>query len=64
MIWVPVIRVVDPQTLADQVEDAGGIVWMDPSEKPDNPDTALISDTTGALLLIQRWPVESEGGEQ
>ena len=64
MIWVPVIRVADPQALADQVEDAGGIVWMDPSEKPDNPDTALISDTTGALLLIQRWPVESEGGEQ
>ncbi len=64
MIWIPVIRVADPQALADQVEEAGGIVWMDPSEKPGNPNTALISDTTGALLLIQRWPVESEGGEK
>ena len=62
--WVPVIRVADPEETVKKVEQKGGAVWVRPDEPPSNGDTALISDSTGALLMIQRWSVESsEGGE-
>ncbi|RDH82890.1 MAG: hypothetical protein DIZ80_11520 [endosymbiont of Galathealinum brachiosum] len=55
MLWVPVIRVVDPELIVQRVEELGGVVWITPEEAPGNGDIALISDPTGALLLIQRW---------
>ena len=54
-IWIPVVRVENPEQLLDQVETLGGVVWIRPGESPDNPDTALISDNKGALLMLQRW---------
>jgi len=64
MLWVPVVRVADPEATAQRVSELGGVVWVAPDEAPSNGDTALISDTTGALLLIQRWPPQaSEGGQ-
>ncbi len=62
-LWVPVVRVTDPQALVAQVEKFGGVVWVSPQETLRH-DTALIADPTGALLLIQRWPVESAAMEQ
>ena len=56
MLWVPVVRVADPEATAERVAGLGGVVWIAPDEAPSNGDTALIGDTTGALLLIQRWP--------
>ena len=56
MLWVPVVRVADPEATAQRVTALGGVVWIAPHEAPSNGDTALIGDTTGALLLIQRWP--------
>jgi predicted enzyme related to lactoylglutathione lyase len=53
--WVPAVRVSDPASLLDQVENLGGTVWIRPGEIPGNPDTALISDNEGALLILQRW---------
>ena len=55
-LWVPVVRVADPLVTAGRVKGLGGVVWVAPGEAPGNEDTALIADTTGALLLIQRWP--------
>jgi len=64
MLWVPVVRVADPQATAQRVRELGGVVWVAPDEAPSKGDTALIGDTTGALLLIQRWPRQaSEGGQ-
>jgi predicted enzyme related to lactoylglutathione lyase len=64
MAWVPVVRVADPEATAQRVTELGGVVWVAPDEAPSNGDTALIGDTTGALLLIQRWPPQaSEGGQ-
>jgi len=64
MLWVPVVRVADPEATAQRVSELGGVVWVAPDEAPSNGDTALIGDTTGALLLIQRWPPQaSEGGQ-
>jgi len=63
MLWVPVVRVADPEATVQRVKELGGVVWIAPGEGPSDGDNALIADTTGALLLIQRWPPQaSEGG--
>ncbi|MCP3665656.1 MAG: VOC family protein [Gammaproteobacteria bacterium] len=64
MLWVPVVRVADPGVTVKRVEALGGKVWIGPDEAPSRGDTALIGDTTGALLLIQRWPPRSSKGGQ
>ena len=56
MLWVPVVRVADPEATVKRVTELGGVVWIAPGEAPSDGDNALIADTTGALLLIQRWP--------
>jgi len=56
LLWVPVIRVADTQATTQRVAELGGSVKVASGEVPGNPDIALIADTTGALLLIQRWP--------
>lgn len=53
--WVPAIRVSDPGSLLEKVEELGGNIWIRPGDLPGNPDTALISDNMGALLILQRW---------
>ena len=63
MLWVPVVRVADPQAIVERVEEIGGVVWVTPDQAPDKGNTALIADTTGALLLIQRWPPQTPTGE-
>ena len=62
MLWVPVVRVADPEATAQRVRELGGVVWVAPDEAPSKGDTALIGDTTGALLLIQRWPPQASKG--
>lgn len=57
-VWVPVVRVADPESLTRQVESLGGEVLIPPDESPKKGNTALISDPTGAILLIQRWPIQ------
>lgn len=64
MLWVPVVRVADPDAMVQRVNELGGVVWVAPDEAPSNGDTALIGDPTGALLLIQRWPPQASQGEQ
>jgi len=63
MLWVPVVRVADPEATARRVEELGGVVWITPDEAPSKGNTALIGDATGALLLIQRWPPLASKGE-
>ena len=63
MLWVPVVRVADPEGTVKRVEELGGVVWVTPEEAPSKGNTALIGDTTGALLLIQRWPPQASTGE-
>lgn len=64
MLWVPVVRVADPEATTQRVTALGGKVWVTPDKAPNKGNTALISDTTGALLLIQRWPSQPVKGEQ
>lgn len=59
VLWMPVVRVADPEASVKRVEDLGGVVWVTPDQAPDVGNTALISDPTGSMLLIQRWPSQS-----
>jgi len=54
--WVPTIKVANPKALVEEVAELGGVVWVTPEESETEGDTALISDSTGALFMIQRWP--------
>lgn len=56
LLWVPVVRVADTRATTKRVTELGGNVKVEAGEVPGNPDIALITDTTGTLLLIQRWP--------
>jgi len=62
LLWVPVVRVEDPEAICRHVEELGGVVWITPDEAPNTGNTSLISDPTGALLLIQRWSSQSLEG--
>jgi predicted enzyme related to lactoylglutathione lyase len=61
-VWVPVVRVADPEATAKRVTALGGVVWIAPDDAPNKGETALIGDATGALLLIQRWPAQASKG--
>jgi len=56
--WVPVVRVLNPAEMLGKVKELGGVVLLRPDETPGNVDTALITDTSGALLMLQRWSPE------
>ena len=58
--WVPAVRVKDTKQLLPRVRALGGRVWLEPGQAKGNPDTALISDSTGALLILQPWDFTSE----
>jgi len=58
-LWVPVVRVADPELIIQRVAELGGHVLLRPNEAPSTGDTALIADPTGALLLVQRWPSQT-----
>ncbi len=63
-LWVPVIRVRDIHASTRQVEPAGGKVLLSPEQTPGDGKAALISDPTGALILIQQWQYSASKGEQ
>lgn len=58
-LWVPVVRVTDPELIVQRVAELGGRVLLRPNEAPSTSDTALIADPTGAFLLIQKWPSQT-----
>ncbi len=64
LLWVPVVRVTDPVVTSQRAKELGGVVWLTPDEIPGDSNTALISDTTGALFLIQQWPNRTSKGGQ
>jgi len=57
--WVLAVRVKDPVRILTRVKKLGGSVLLRPDEPPSNGDTALIADPDGALLMLQRWPVDT-----
>jgi len=63
-LWVPVIRVRDIHASTRQVEPSGGKVLLSPEQTPGDGRAALITDPTGALILIQEWDYPNSQGDK
>jgi predicted enzyme related to lactoylglutathione lyase len=59
--WLPVVRVENPAALLDRVEKLGGRVWTRPNS---SQQTALISDSDGAFLILQSWDFTDKKKEE
>jgi predicted enzyme related to lactoylglutathione lyase len=55
--WLVSFAVTEPLETASLVESFGGKVLLAPSEEFRENTVALVSDPSGALLLIQKWPL-------
>jgi len=61
--WLPYVQVEDPVAVVARVESLGGKVWMAPDPEVRGATVGVIQDPAGAVLAIQKWPLEEEGGE-
>jgi predicted enzyme related to lactoylglutathione lyase len=61
--WVPAVRVRDAGKMLSRVKELGGSVWLAPGQSDGNPDTALITDNNGALLILQPWDFTDKNKE-
>ena len=55
--WMPYIAVEDPSEIVKKVEGFGGHIYIGPDEIAMN-DAAILSDPSGAVFTIQKWPLE------
>ena len=64
MRWVPVVRVADTEKTAEQAKELGGKLLVGPRPTPSGGSVALLSDPSGAPLIIQRWSATTFGQEK
>ncbi len=63
LLWVPIVRVTDPVETAKRAEQLGGQVLLSTEQVKNKGNVALLRDSAGAFLLIQRWmPELAKGG--
>ncbi|HGY54600.1 MAG TPA: VOC family protein [Caldithrix abyssi] len=55
--WLPYIKVDAPQPLMSKVEKLGGKVYLPPNKDIRQGSVAFIADPTGAVLALQKWPI-------
>lgn len=60
-LWLPYVKVKDPQAVAGRVAALGGRVVLSPDQIR-NGNAAVIEDPTGGTIAIQRWPPENQAG--
>jgi predicted enzyme related to lactoylglutathione lyase len=53
--WVSYIRVEDVRAVAAKVEGLGGRILLEPRANPIGGELAIVSDPTGAGIVIQTW---------
>jgi len=56
MRWVPVVRVADTEDMAARAKKLGGKVLVEPMATDNGGSVALLSDPSGAFLIVQYWP--------
>lgn len=56
--WLPYVLVDDPGKIANKVQSLGGQVLIAPNKDIRQGSVALIQDPAGAVLAIQKWPIE------
>jgi uncharacterized protein len=59
-LWIPVIRVHDPEAIAKQAETLGGHILITPSQTDGSAPAALIADPTGGVVMVQSWSAGSQ----
>ena len=64
MRWVPVVRVVDTEAIAEKAEQLGGEIRVAPRPTESGGSVALLVDPSGARVIIQSWtaPVPEQEG--
>jgi predicted enzyme related to lactoylglutathione lyase len=55
-LWLTHFAVADPAAAAARVAELGGSVLLAPSEDLREGSLAVVTDPTGAILALQRWP--------
>lgn len=63
-VWVPYVRVEDPEALGTAVEALGGKVIIAPRPDLRNGTLAVVVDPSGAPLALQKWSPTTETQEQ
>ncbi len=64
MRWVPVVRVVDTDDVAERAEKLGGKIRIGPRPTDSGGSVALLSDPSEALVIIQRWSATTTAEEK
>lgn len=54
--WMPYILVPDPAKLVAQVRSLGGTVLLEPRAEIRNASLAVVTDPSGAILALQKFP--------
>jgi len=55
-IWLPYIRVADPETSAKRAQDLGGLIVQAPAPRVRNGSLAIVLDPGGAPIALQKYP--------
>lgn len=63
MRWVPVVRVADTDEIAVKAKNLGGKILVEPRQTADGNRVALLSDPSGALVIIERWSAKTPAQE-
>jgi hypothetical protein len=56
--WLPYVLVDNPAETAEKVQSLGGRVLIAPNKDIRKGNVVLIQDPAGAVLAIQKWPIE------
>jgi len=63
-IWIPYVRVDDPEALADRALALGGKIVIRPQPDVRNGTLAVVLDPSGAPVALQKWSPRSDAKEQ
>ncbi len=63
MRWVPVVRVADTDEIVVKAKNLGGKILVEPRQTADGNRVSLLSDPSGALVIIERWSAKTTAAE-
>jgi predicted enzyme related to lactoylglutathione lyase len=63
-IWIPYVRVEDPDAVAERAVALGGKIVIPPRPEVRNGTLAVVLDPSGAPVALQKWSPTSDAKEQ
>jgi len=60
-IWLPYIRVADPDASAKRAQELGGLIVQAPAPRVRNGSLAIVLDPGGAPIGLQKYPFQAGG---